>query len=232
MPRRARSIIGGYPYHVLNRANGRLRLFKKDADFAAFEQVLAEAHERVPLRILGYVLMGNHWHFVVWPRRGEDEQVSEFFRWLTVTHSQRWHAHHGTSGTGHVYQGRFKSFPIAADDYLLTVLRYVERNPLRAKLVRAAENWRWGSLYRRTQGTAEEKLLLSDSPVPLGRLWTQHVNQAQTEAEVESIRRSVVRGRPFGGDAWCQKVTRQLGLEHTTRPCGRPRKDPVEQEAG
>src|SRR5687768_10077802 len=108
MPRRARAIQGGYVYHVLNRANGRLRLFKKDADFLAFEQVLEQAFQRVPLRILGYVLMSNHWHFVVWPRQGQDEQVSEFFRWLTVTHSQRWHAHHGTAGTGHVYQGRFK----------------------------------------------------------------------------------------------------------------------------
>ncbi|HEX9596688.1 MAG TPA: transposase, partial [Anaerolineales bacterium] len=136
MPRRARSIVGGYAYHVLNRANGRLRLFKKDADFAAFEQILLEAHQRVPLRILAYVLMGNHWHFVVWPRRGRHEEVSEFFRWLTVTHSQRFHAHHGTAGMGHVYQGRFKSFPIASDDHLTTVLRYVERNPLRAGLVR------------------------------------------------------------------------------------------------
>ncbi len=139
MPRRARSIVGGYAYHVLNRANGRLRLFKKPADFAAFERVIEEAHERVPLRILGYTLMGNHWHFVVWPRQRQHEQVSEFFRWLTVTHSQRWHAHHGTSGMGHVYQGRFKSFPIAEDEHLLAVLRYVERNPLRAGLVERAE---------------------------------------------------------------------------------------------
>jgi putative transposase len=217
--------VGGYPYHVLNRANGRLRLFKKDADFAAFEQVLSEAHQRVPLRILGYTLMSNHWHFVVWPRRGHDEEVSEFFRWLTVTHSQRWHAHHGTSGMGHVYQGRFKSFPIAADEHLLTVLRYVERNALRAGLVRQAENWRWSSLYRRTQGNEEERSLLSDGPVPVGRLWSQHVNQPLTEAEIAAIRRSVTRGCPYGGDVWSKKVTRQLGLEHTIRPRGRPRKE-------
>lgn len=224
MPRRARSIVGGYAYHVLNRSNGRLRLFKKEADFAAFEQVLAEAFERLPLRILGYTVMGNHWHFVVWPRQRQHQQVSEFFRWLTVTHTQRWHAHHGTSGMGHVYQGRFKSFPIAADEHLLAVLRYVERNPLRAGLVERAEQWRWGSLYRRTQGTAEERSLLADSPVPLGRLWCGHVNEPQTEAELEAIRRSVARGRPFGGDDWRAKVTRQLGLEYTLRPRGRPRK--------
>jgi putative transposase len=224
MPRRARSIVGGYVYHVLNRANGRLRLFKKDADFAAFEAVLAEAVERVPLRILGYTLMGNHWHFVVWPRQRQHEQVSEFFRWLTVTHSQRWHAHHGTSGMGHVYQGRFKSFPIAADEHLLAVLRYVERNPLRAGLVRRAEKWRWGSLHRRMYGTPDERALLTEPSVPLGRSWCDYVQEAQTEAELEAIRRCVTRGQPYGGEKWRSRVTRRLGLEHTFRPRGRPRK--------
>jgi putative transposase len=224
MPRRARSIVGGYAYHVLNRANGRLRLFKKDADFAAFENVLAEAVERVPLRILGYTVMGSHWHFIVWPRQRKHEQVSEFFRWLTVTHSQRWHAHHGTSGMGHVYQGRFKSFPIAADEHLLAVLRYIERNPVRAGLVTRAEQWRWGSLYRRTHGSPEERALLSELPVPLGRLWCDFVNEVQSEAELAAIRRCVSRGQPYGGDKWRNKVTRQLGLEHSFRPRVRPRK--------
>ena len=228
MPRRARSIVGGYAYHVLNRANGRLRLFKKPADFAAFEHVIEEAFARVPLRILGYTLMGNHWHFVVWPRQRQDEQVTEFFRWLTLTHSQRWHAHHGTSGMGHVYQGRFKSFPIAADDHLSAVLRYIERNPLRAGLVERAEDWRWGSLYRRLRGTPEERALLAESPVPLGRKWCEHVNQPQTEAEELAIQRCIVRGQPFGGDTWQAKVARQLNLEHTFRARGRPRK--AEQE--
>lgn len=225
MPRRARSIVGGYAYHVLNRANGRLRLFKKQADFAAFERIIVEAFERVPLRIFGYTLMGNHWHFVVCPRQRQDDQVSEFFRWLTVTHSQRWHAHHRTAGMGHVYQGRFKSFPIAEDEHLLSVLRYVERNPLRAGLVERAEDWPWGSLRRRTLGTPEERALLAESPVRLGRSWCEHVNQAQTEAEEQAIRRSIQRGQPYGGDAWQAKVARQLNLEHTFRPRGRPKKN-------
>jgi len=227
MPRRARSIVGGYAYHVLNRASGRRQLFKKGGDFAAFEAAVAQAHERVPLRILGYVVMPNHWHFVVWPRRGQDNEVSEFFRWLTVTHSQRWHAHHGTSGMGHVYQGRFKSFPIAADEHLLAVLRYVERNPLRAKLVRKAEAWRWGSLYRRARGSAEEAALLAESPVALGRRWAEYVNRPQTEAELAAIQECLVRGRPFGDAAWQKRVARQMGLESTFRPRGRPRLRPL-----
>jgi putative transposase len=225
MPRHARSLVGGYAYHILNRANGRLRLFRKHADFAAFEQVLSEAHERVPLRILAYVLMGNHWHFVVWPKASRGSQVSEFFRWLCVTHAQRWHAHHGTAGMGHVYQGRFKSFPIASDDHLLSVLRYVERNPLRAGLVARAEDWRWGSFYRRARGSAEERALLAASPVSLGSQWRRQVNRPQKEAELEAIRRSVNRGQPFGSELWQAKIARRFGLEHTLRPRGRPRND-------
>ena len=226
MPRRARTLIGGYAYHVLNRANGRMRLFRKQADFEAFEQVVAEAHRRVPLRILAYVVMSNHWHFVVWPKRGQGGQVSDFLRWLSVTHAQRWHAHHGTSGMGHVYQGRFKSFPIASDNHLLAVLRYVERNPLRAGLVTQAEDYRCGSLHRRLHAAPEEQALLSEPPVALGRSWVEHVNRPQTEAEQQAIRDSMQRGRPFGSETWQRKVAAQLHLQHTFRPRGRPYKHP------
>ena len=230
MPRRSRAIVGGYAYHVLNRANGRLRLFKKNPDFAAFEQVILQAHERTPLRILAYAMLENHWHFVVWPKRGKDAEVSDFFRWLTLTHSQRWHAHHGTAGMGHVYQGRFKSFPIAADEHLLTVMRYVERNPVRAGLVEQAQLWPWGSLYVRTQGSPEQKRLLGESPVSLGKGWIDHVNKPATEAELAAVRRCVARGQPFGGERWTAKIAKQLSLEHTFRPRGRPRLEPQASE--
>jgi putative transposase len=91
MPRRARAIIGGLIYHVLNRSNGRATLFRKPDDYEAFSRTLRDAHQRSPLRLLSFCVMPNHWHFVVWPRRGRDDEVSEFFRWLTVTHTQRWH---------------------------------------------------------------------------------------------------------------------------------------------
>jgi putative transposase len=106
MPRRARAIEGGLVYHVLNRSNGRATLFRKPADYEAFLQVLSEAQQRVALRVLAFCVLSNHWHFLVWPERDRGKDVSEFFRWLTVTHTQRWHAHRGTSGTGHLYQGR------------------------------------------------------------------------------------------------------------------------------
>ncbi|HEV3084810.1 MAG TPA: transposase, partial [Gemmataceae bacterium] len=106
-----------------------MRLFLKDGDFEAFERILAQTLETRPMRILAYCLLSNHWHLVLWPEH--DGDLSEFLRWLTVTHTQRWHAHYHTTGTGPAYQGRFKSFPVQEDDHLLTVCRYVERNALR-----------------------------------------------------------------------------------------------------
>ncbi|MDZ4782993.1 MAG: transposase [Planctomycetia bacterium] len=229
MPRRARSLVGGYPYHVLNRANGRLRLFKKEEDFAAFDAVVRQTLERVPLRLLGFCVMSNHWHFVVWPRRDEGPLVSEFFRLLTVTHSRRWHAHRRTSGMGHVYRGRFKAFPVEADEHLLTVLRYVERNALRAGMVARAEDWRWGSLWLRVHGSPDEQAILTDPPVKLGRDWPEQVNRPQTDGEVAALRRSVNRGQPYGGDVWRARTIRRLGLEHTVRSQGRPRKTSLEE---
>ena len=105
MPRRARQAAGGFVYHVLNRAVARLPLFQKDGDFEGFEHVMVAALEEHPTRLLAYCLMPNHWHMVLWPRR--DGELSAFVRWLTHTHTMRWHAHYHTVGTGHLYQGRF-----------------------------------------------------------------------------------------------------------------------------
>jgi putative transposase len=223
MPRTLRVSAGGLGYHVLNCSNGRLAIFERPADYELFEQVLAEAHERAPMRTVSYCLMPNHWHLVLWPRR--DGELSAFMRWLTMTHTQRWHAARGTAGSGHIYQGRFKSFPIQADRHFLTVCRYVERNALRAGLVGSAQEWRWCSLWRRRSGDAEAAALLSDGPVPWPEDWLRIVNRPQRQGELEALRRCVVRGRPFGGEVWVARTARRLGLLSTLQPRGRPRKD-------
>jgi putative transposase len=209
-------------YHVLNRAVARLALFEKDAAYEAFERVLAEALVEHPTRLLSYCIMPNHWHLVVWPRG--DGELTDFLRWLTHTHVMRWHAHFGTSGTGHLYQGRFKAFPVQTDDHFYTVVRYAERNALRANLVEKAEEWRWGSLWRRTRGTAEQKRLLSTWPLPEPTRWTAHVNAAQSEAEVKAVREAIRRGCPFGSATWQKRTAGRLGLDWTLRARGRPRK--------
>ena len=228
MPRKARVAPGGLVYHVLNRAVARLPLFQKDGDYEAFERVLARALEEHPTRLLAYCIMPNHWHLVLWPRK--DGELTAFVRWLTHTHTMRWHAHYHTSGTGHLYQGRFKSFPIAADDHFLNVVRYVERNALRANLVQRAEQWRFGSLWRRLHPNAQPPFAFDAWPIPQPAHWTRLVNQPLSETEMKAIRQAVVRGSPFGPDLWQKQVARRLGLQYTLRPRGRPKK-PVDEPA-
>lgn len=222
MGRPHRAAVGGYVYHVLNRANARLPIFESDGDYEAFEQVLLEAVERTETRLLAYCVMPNHWHLAVWPR--EDGELSRFVGWLTLTHTQRWHAHRRSAGLGHLYQGRFKSFPVETDEHFLTVARYVERNPLRAKLVDHAEDWRYGSLYRWLNRTAEQRRLLAAWPLARRPGWADHVNAPQTEAEVAAMQHSLGRGVPFGSESWTKRAIRRLGLESTIQPRGRSRR--------
>jgi putative transposase len=205
---------------VLNRANGRLRLFRTDKDYLAFERTLRQAAARVPMRILGWCLMPNHWHLVLWPRR--DGELTTFMRWLTLAHAQRWKHAHAAVGWGHLYQGRFKSFPIQRDEHLLTALRYVERNPVRAKLARAAQRWRWGSCGVRQSGPAELRELLAEWPVDRPRDWLSWVNQPQTAAEEQAMRTHIARGRPLGQETWVRQTAAALDLAQTLRPRGRP----------
>jgi putative transposase len=224
MGRPKRAADGGLVYHVLNRANARMTIFEKEADYAAFEEVLEEAVERTQTRLLAYCVLPNHWHLVVWPR--ENGELSRFTGRLKLTHTHRWHAHRHSAGSGHVYQGRFKSFPVQEDDHFYTLCRYVERNALRAHLVRRAEDWRSGSLHRWKHGPAKAKALLAAWPLARWPGWVEHVNAAQTEAELAAVRRSVQRGNPFGDPSWSDEMVRRLGLESTLRPQGRPKKAP------
>ncbi len=220
MPRRLRNAQGGYVYHVLNRGVGRFRIFDKAVDYEAFIRVLAEALDWIDVRLLSYCVMPNHWHLVVWPEK--DGQLSEFMRWLTVTHTQRWHANRHTQGTGPIYQGRFKSFPVEEDDHCLWVQRYVERNPLRARLVRSVANWKWSSLGRTQLGLPGPPL--EPGPVARPKNWLAWVEQAETEAELAALRRSVDRGTPYGDERWQLRTAKRMGLESSLRPVGRPAK--------
>jgi len=199
-----------------------MTLFHEQGDYDAFERVVEEAVARTGTRLLCYCVMPNHWHLVVWPRL--DGELSETMRWLTLTHTQRWHAYRHTAGTGPLYQGRFKSFPIQSDDHFFTVARYVERNAARANLVARAEDWRWSSLRRRLHGGAFATEILSRWPIAIPQDWDRRVNEALTSGELDALRRSVQRGQPYGSDNWVRYAAKRLGLETSLRPRGRPRK--------
>ena len=213
---------GGMVFFVLNRGVGRRVLFTKDEDFLAFERVVEETLRTRRMRLCAYCLMPNHWHFVVWPER--DGDLPAFMQQVTNTHVKRWKEHRHEIGYGHLYQGRYKCFPVETEDYFYQVVRYVERNALRANLVERAKSWRWSSL-RRVEREDTAFPILSAWPLPRPTDWLQIVNQPQTEGEVSGgvavLRqsRSALRRSQLG-----HRHGRAIGAEWTMRPRGRPRK--------
>jgi len=224
MGRSQRSAVGNVIYHVLNRANGKLPIFKKEFDYLAFENILTEAKEKFSMRILSYCLMPNHWHLVLHPYK--DNDLSRYMQWVTLTHTQRWHTHTESVGFGHLYQGRFKSFPVQQDEHFLQLCRYVERNALQAHLVLRAELWKWSSLWRRKYGNAKQKSLLTKWPIFEGVDYAEWVNEKFPHEKIESdeIEISIQRGRPYGSDLWIAKIAKELGLQSSLRPPNRPKK--------
>lgn len=208
-------------YHVFNRGNCRMDIFDKPGDFAAFIKLLEEARKRTGMRILGYCLMDNHWHLVLWPKHAAD--LARFIGWLCTTHVRRWRAHRGNVGEGHVYQGRFKSFIVERDEHLLMLMSYVEGNRLRAGLVRRAEDWPWSSLVA-AAGADEIAIELTPWPVDRPKNWLQIVNRPIDDRTVARLRTSIARGRPFGDQKWVERTVRRLELLSTVRDAWRPRK--------
>jgi len=210
-------------FHVLNRGVGRRTLFEKDDDYLAFERVLEATLRTRPMRICAYCLLSSHWHFVAWPEG--DGDLPAFMQQLTHTHVKRWKEHRHEVGLGHLYQGRYKSFPVQTEDYFYQVVRYVERNALRANLVMRAELWCWSSLGR-TKREDPASPLLAASPLPRPVDWLEIVNQPQCEAELQALRRCLRRGCPFGDAPWVDATAKRLGLEATLRERGRPSRRP------
>ena len=224
MPRTVRVAPGGVIFHVLNRANARARIFDKNLDYEAFLSIIGETARLIPVEIFAFSIMRNHWHMVLRPTR--DRDLGNFVQRLTTTHVRRWHLHRNSVGSGHLYQGTYKSFPIQDDEHFLTVCRYVEQNPLRAGLVQRAEDWRWSSLWASYIGAAKPTdVVLSEWPVPKPKDWLSFVNAALTMKELDELRLSVQRGRPFGSEKWKTGAANQLALQSTMHSRGRPRKE-------
>lgn len=200
MARKPRIDVGEHSYHVLNRANARLPIFFAEADYEMLESILADAVERIDMRLLAYCLMPNHFHLVLYPKK--DGDLQKFMQWLTLTHTQRWHAKNNTTGTGHLYQGRYKSLLVQNDTHLLGLIRYVERNPLRAKLVKNLDNWRFSSYWRRTHGTDAQRCILAEWPIAIPGEYRAFIHDKVTAEELGEVRDAVQRGQLYGSDRW------------------------------
>jgi putative transposase len=216
MPRTARIIVENHCYHLINRGNNRSLIFHEHEDYAAFIALMRQAQERIAVPLLAACLMPNHVHFVVRPTAAGD--LARWMHWLFTTHVRHFHAKYQSSGR--VWQDRFKAFVIQEDGHLLTVMRYVERNAMRAGLVARAEDWNWGSLKWRS--SSFPALELTAAPISLPKDWSDYVNAAQTRTELDALRNCVNRQRPFGSERWAREAAEKLGLSCSTRYGRRP----------
>lgn len=227
MPRPLRPIADGLIYHVINRGNNRQAVFHKAGDYLAFIEALAKLKERRPFELFGFCLLNNHFHLLIRPL---ETSISRLVQSLLVSHTQRYHKHHRSGG--HVWQGRFKSPVVQDDEHALTVLRYIEANPLRARLVADAGEYRWSSY--RVHGLGEASGLitplvpyeeLGNSLAMRQRKWKEKVHRPMQEALAAAVRRSVETGLPYGGQDWVTRLAKRLDLDLTIRSRGRPRKN-------
>jgi putative transposase len=207
MARAPRIDVGGEIYHVINRANGRLKIFESQAMYAEFEALLKEIKYLFEIEILAFVIMPNHWHLLVRPK--QDGDLAKALHWLTSTHTRRFHAKTGTIGAGHLYQGRYKSFLVQGDKHLLTVLKYIERNAVRAKLCSKAESWKWGSAYHRQ---VSDISLISPAPAPLPADYPTWINTPEPTEGLKEIRHSVEKGVPYGSSQWQQALLKRYTM--------------------
>ena len=198
----------------MNRSARKLTLFHSAPDYDAFVAVLAQAQACVPMRLLCFVVMPNHWHLVLWP--SSDADLSRYMRWVTVTHAIRWQLARGSAGTGAVYQGRFKAIPVQSDAHFLKVCRYVEQNPVRAGLTTTPEDWPWSSA---AQLGREQWPTMASWPVPRPSAWHPACSDGCAR-DNDRIRECMRRRVPFGATEWQVATGHALGWSLRRR--GRP----------
>ena len=180
MPRQRRIIAAGYPFHVTNRGVERRRLFLEEAQYGSFLGLLETGKERFEVEVWGLCLMPNHFHLVA--RTTQRDALSAYLHWVQGIHARDLRTWTKTRGYGHVFQQRFWSGLIEDGSHLLNVLRYVEANPVTAKLVKQAEDWPWTSLALRRSSRFQ---LLDPLPIALPSDWSARVNSPPEPAECD-----------------------------------------------
>lgn len=220
MPRITRGESVGGIYHVINRGNMRMQVFDDAEDYAYFLKLLQDGLKREAVELHAYCLMPNHFHLLLVPL--VEGSLSRLMQWVMTSHVRYYHRKNKTSG--HIWQGRYKSFMVQKESYYLSLLRYIEANALRAKLVDEAEAWKYGSLWERM---SKERQLLDESLIALPTDWALHVNTPLHEKELTIVRNSVNRQSPLGELEWMEKTAEIFGLASTLNSRGRPKRKEV-----
>jgi len=195
----------------------RMQVFDDSEDYEYFIELLKTGLKKEGIELHSFCLMPNHFHLLVVPTR--EGSLSRFMQWVMTSHVRNYHKKNKTSG--HVWQGRYKSFIVQEDSYYITVMRYIEANALRAKLVKRAEDWLYGSLHVRKE---KDTTLLCKNTIELPEDWIEYVNERMKPSELKRVRNSVNRQAPLGEESWQVETANRFGLMSTLKDKGRPKR--------
>jgi len=218
MPRVARALADEQVYHIINRGNRRSNVFNDRYDFLKMLELFKIASDKYEIDIYSYCLMNNHYHLVLYAKHGA--LLSACMQWLGTSYVRYYNKKYKVSG--HLWQGRYKSFIVQKEEYLLTLMKYVETNPLRAKIEKDAFLYPYSSTKARVE--KDENSFISNLPIELPTDWLGFVNDKQLKSDVDMIHNSIERQAPLGNEVWQQKVSMLYGLESSLKPRGRPKK--------
>ena len=227
MPRKPRFYLPGVAVHAVQRGHSREPVFYEDQDYRAYLNWLTEAAGRYQCAVHAYVLMTNHVHILATPKTREG--ISRMMQYAGRRYVPYINYHYGTSGT--LWEGRYKASLVHETDYLLTCMRYIELNPVRANMVRHPRDYRWSSY--RANGEGRDDKLITPHPLylALGRTYEQRKEEYRAlfkahvdEAELKKIRSSWQTGTPLGNDHFREKVERKLKCKVGQDRRGRPSK--------
>ncbi|MCX5976954.1 MAG: transposase [Coprothermobacterota bacterium] len=228
MPRTSRIVVSGYPHHIIQRGHNRQAVFLADGDYRHYLKNLREWKDAYGCRIYAYCLMTNHVHLIIDP--GEDERnLAYLMKRVSGRHTRYVNRLEGR--TGSLWEGRFKSSLISADEYLLACCRYVELNPVRAGIVADPADYRWSS-YGVKIGNRQEEWLdddpcylgLADSEKERAEIYAAWVKGTIAAEEWELIRTSLQRGQLTGSPRFVEEMEKKLERRLEPRGPGRPRK--------
>lgn len=220
MPRISRVVAVGYPHHVTQRGNYRQAVFDSETDYLHYLQWLNDYSRKYSLKIWAYCLMSNHVHFVVVPMK--EDSLAKTFNTLHMRYSQ--YFNQKSNAKGHLWQGRFYSCILDAP-HLYAAVRYVENNPVRAKIVKKPHEYKWSSAKAHIY--QEPNLILSNDCHLTKDIknWSAYLMEKDDGAVIDDIRQHTKTGRPCGNKSFMQTIERLLERTLTALPRGRPCKE-------
>ena len=221
MPRIARGLADNQIYHIINRGNRREVVFHDNYDYEKFLKLLIESKEKYAIKIYAYCLMPNHFHLVIYTKYADS--LSQGMHWISSSSVRYYNKRYNISG--HLWQGRYKSFIVQEDSYLLVLLKYVEANPKRARIVKDCIDYKYSSANNRIKNN--ENLITDEIPILLPDDWYGYINSDEKITDIESIRNCINRQAPLDDKNWKYMVSKKYNLESTINPRGRPKKEEI-----